>query len=303
MNKKEFVRISIGLTITCLIASFLLGMVYVSTEAKKKANARAREREIMQGLLGYGPQNPPPKGLKFFHIYRYIIEDGESRYLGYLLPLKGEDDKEEFTIVITTLRGKLKTLHKLNLQEEDVEDASLRERAISEVIKPPKRFSYADSAIIATLKGKRIAYLIPGEFQGFKTFIKVMLALGPKFQILGLDILEHEEDPGLGGEIVRDYFKGQFKGKPFDVVKRLKVIKKPMPEEYWKVLEKKGSFSPEKREAIMKKYQTQDIYALTGATISSRAVTNGVKNIVKKFAYRMANLQKIIKDSNLKVAF
>ena len=42
-----------------------------------------------------------------------------------------------------------------------------------------------------------------------------MLALDPQFSLLGLEILEHEEDPGLGAEIEQDYFRNQFKGKSF----------------------------------------------------------------------------------------
>ena len=56
----------------------------------------------------------------------------------------------------------------------------------------------------------KVVYLIPREFPGFKTFIEVMLALNPSLEIIGLEIMEHEEDPGLGGDNDQDYFKKQF---------------------------------------------------------------------------------------------
>jgi len=56
------------------------------------------------------------------------------------------------------------------------------------------------------------------------------------------------------------------------------VVKEPLPDDYRKALEvKKGSMSPEEVQRIRAKYQDKDIYALTGATISSKAVTDGVK--------------------------
>ena len=45
--------------------------------------------------------------------------------------------------------------------------------------------------------------------------------------------------------------------------------------------------TPEQIREIKQKHLKDDIYALTGATISSRAVTNGVKDTVRKFVYRL----------------
>jgi electron transport complex protein RnfG len=66
-----------------------------------------------------------------------------------------------------------------------------------------------------------------------------------------INILHQGETPGLGDEISTDPFMEQFRGKDLD---HLVVIKG----------------------------ETEDkIQAITGATISSRAVTNGVKDGVK----------------------
>ena len=81
------------------------------------------------------------------------------------------------------------------------------------VLKPPAAFSFADETIIARWGSGHLAYLIPGKFQGFKTFIQVMLAVDQSFRIIGLEIMEHEEDPGLGGEIVQDLFQKSIQGK------------------------------------------------------------------------------------------
>ena len=54
---------------------------------------------------------------------------------------------------------------------------------------------------------------------------------------------------------------------------------------------------------IKAKHLNDNIYALTGATISSRALTNGVVNTVKKFVYRLDKLNEAVKKDQLSIAF
>lgn len=302
---KEIIRITIGLTISCLIAAFVMGAVFTVTNKAKKRNEYMDLQNTMTGLLGYSKKNPPPPDLKLHAVYRYIIEDGQARYLGYVVPVT-EQGKEAYQLFVVDPDGKLLQRTKLDLTPQQAIEVTERAKALEEVIKPPKVFYYADSFIVATLGRRRVAYLLPGEFPGFKTFIKVMVALSPEFEIKGLEILEQEEDPGLGGEIIQDYFKNQFVGKSFEKLKHLKVIKKPLPEDYRAYLERKkykGNFTEEQIKEIQKKYKDSDIYALTGATISSRAVTSGIKNMVKKFAYREKMLERILTQQGVAAAF
>ncbi len=302
---KEILRITIGLTISCLIAAFVMGAVFTVTDKAKRRNEVMDLQNTMLGLLGYSKSNPAPPDLKLHAIYRYIIEDGQSRYLGYMIPVL-EEGQESYQLIIVDPDGKLIERAKLNLNPDQANEKTERAKAMAEVVKPPRIFYYADSFIVATRAKRRLAFLLPGEFPGFKTFIKVMLALSPNFEIKGLEILEEEEDPGLGGEIVQDYFKNQFIGKSFEKLKHLKVIKKPLPEEYRKFLERKkyeGYFTPEQIKKIEKKYKDADIYALTGATISSKAVTSGIKNLVKKFAYREKMLEALLAQQHVAAAF
>lgn len=303
---KQILRITLGLTISCLIAALVMGAVFTVTEEAKKRNELLNVQKTMLSLLGYGKANPAPSDLKLYTIYRYIIEEGEEKYLGYMVPVENGSE-EGYELLIINLEGKFVARHEVNLSPENVIEAPDRKKALTAVLKPPKRFSFADSTIIAKLGEKRLAYLLPGAFPGFKTFITVMLALDPGFKILGLDITEHEEDPGLGGEIEKEYFKNQFKNKIFEKVKGLKVVKEPLPQEYRTYLEtkkwKEGAFSQEEIAEIRSKYQDQDIYALTGATISSKAVTDGVRSMIKRFAYREKILDRVIASQKVPVAF
>lgn len=303
---KEIIRITTGLTVSCLIAAFVMGSVFAVTDKAKKHNEHLNVQTTMLELLGYTKATPAPSNLRLLSVYRYIIEDADTKNLGYMVPVE-KGGKQIYEMVVISLNGEFVKRFDLDLSPENATEIQERKAALAEVIKPPKTFSYADSTIIAKLGNTRLAYLLPAEFPGFKTFIKVMLALDPSFRIIGLEIMEQEEDPGLGGEIVQEYFKGQFRGKSFAKIKKLKVIKEPLPVEYRKYLDtwksEKGLISERDIETIQDKYQDRDIYALTGATISSRAVTAGVKTSIKKFAYRLQILDGVIADQKITVAF
>ncbi len=304
---RELIRITVGLTISCLLAAAVMGGVFIMTAKAKKRNERLHVQESMLGLLGYRTTDPAPSGLMFFDIYRYVLEDGGTQRTGYMIPER-HGGQVAYVLLIMDLEGRYHDLVRLPISPEEAKEKDAREAALRAVMGPPKTFSYSDTTVVAKLGDKRLAYLLPGEFPGFKTFIRVILALDPSFQIIGLEIVEHEEDPGLGGEIQQPYFKGQFEGKTYEKVKALEVITGPLPEEYRSYLErhkkgKSGHFSKQAIDGIRKKYQDEDIHAVTGATISSEAVTKGVKNMTRKFAYRMRTLDHVIATQGLSVAF
>lgn len=303
---KEILRIIIGLTTSCLVAAVVMGSVFAITDKAKKHNEHVKVQDTMLALLGYGKTNPPPSELRLATIYRYILNENGNIKLGYMLPVF-ENSRETFELMVVTPDGDFVEKLPLKITPDAASEGPERETALRSALKRSTIFSFADSSIVA-LKGKdRIAYLLPSEFPGFKTFVKVMLALDTRFSVIGLEIMEHEEDPGLGADIAQPYFKNQFKGKGFDRLKELKVIKEPLPDEYKMVLEEKalgkGAVSREEVDALRQKYQGKDIFAITGATISSRAVTDGVINAAKKFSYRLKALEKVIAAQQIAVAF
>ena len=302
---KEIVKITIGLATTCLVAGIILGAVFISTEKARKHNAHLREQETMREILGYDIHNPAPSDLMFREIYRYTVQDSNSQCIGYLLPV-WEEKQTAYNLLLLNLDGSLAGRYTVSIPPDKVNDEFERGLALKKSLRN-MAFSYADSMVVALKGGKRVAYIIPGKFSGFKTFIQVMLAVDPAFHVLGLEILESEEDPGLGGEIEQDYFKNQFTGKSFERLKSLKVVKAPMPERYRLYLERKKYeetvLSKTEIERIRHLYRDADIYAITGATISSKAVTNGVQAMVTKFAYRIRTLDKIIAQENIAVSF
>jgi len=297
---KDILTIIFRLTVACLLAGLVMGAAFIATNKAKKHNLHVNEQKVMLSLLGYSAKNPAPEAVAMHEVYRYLVGEGEALAMGYLLPLKDGS----FSFVTIDLAGAFMAQTPVAVAAEKVAEESERTQAIAVAIGADKPLRYADQTIVVTTDGKRTAYLLPGRFPGFKTFISAMLAIDPNFAILGLEIMEHEEDPGLGGEIIQDYFKNQFKGKPLETVKKLEVVKTPLPDEYFKALEAdKSGLGAEEVAGIQEQYKDNDIYALTGATISSRSVTNGVKAMVKKFSYRLAILDRVLVEQHIATPF
>ena len=293
---KDILTIIIRLTVSCILAATVMGSAFIVTNKAKKHNEHVNEQKVRYALLGYSVDKPIPDSMALHEVYRYIVSDKQSQSIGYLL-----SGKEGFIFLTLDLSGKVIDKKSVEVDEAKVLEKEERDKVVKEIVGPGKDAKFADQTIIVTNNGERIAYLLDGKFTGFKTFIGVMLATDPQFTLLGLEILEHEEDPGLGAEIEQDYFRNQFKGKTFEQLKDLDVVKEPLPDEYFQALE--GDIAAEDAAKILKKYGDKDIYALTGATISSRSVNNGVKSIVKKFAYRLNILDTALAEQKIEVAF
>jgi len=104
-----------------------------------------------------------------------------------------------------------------------------------------------------------IGYIAEGYGKGYSSYIHILTSVDKNFLIQKISILGHAETPGLGDEIEKDYFLNQFKGKSSD---NMIVIKGEAPDQ---------------------------IEAITGATISTRAVAeDAVKNGVKMLEEKLS---------------
>lgn len=92
--------------------------------------------------------------------------------------------------------------------------------------------------------GQLVGLALPLEGDGFQGVIRMMVGVDIESdKILGMKILEHLETPGLGARIGEDDFQEQFRGKSIN-----------------------DKFIP-----------GDDVDGITGATVSSRAVVDGLK--------------------------
>lgn len=108
-----------------------------------------------------------------------------------------------------------------------------------------------DQWFTAEKDGKVIAYVVPGESKGYGGEIKMLVAVKPSGEVIDYSITTSNETPGLGDNASKEPFRGQFKDK----------------KEANLVVTKDAS-------------DKDEIQAMTGATISSKAVTLAVKNAV-----------------------
>ncbi|MBN2483216.1 MAG: FMN-binding protein [Candidatus Omnitrophica bacterium] len=104
--------------------------------------------------------------------------------------------------------------------------------------------------------GEFLGYAYVTDGQGYQSTISILFAVDKDIRdILGIDIIESVETPGLGSRITEDAFKDQFKNVPlagiFEVVKEL----------------------PQ---------NPHQIQAITSATVSSRAVVSIVNAGIEK---------------------
>ncbi|EJO5346295.1 RnfABCDGE type electron transport complex subunit G [Clostridium botulinum] len=97
-------------------------------------------------------------------------------------------------------------------------------------------------------------YAIKVLTKGYGGEIELMVGVSKEGKVQGIKILSHSETPGLGANADQPKFSGQFKEKPTE--KDLEVVKR----------------APGK---------DNEIEAITGATITSRAVTKGVNDAIK----------------------
>jgi Na+-translocating ferredoxin:NAD+ oxidoreductase subunit G len=302
---KEIIKITFLLTISCVIAASAMGLTFMMTAKAKKHNHHMNVQNAMVSLLGFNAAHPAPSDLQFLNLYRYIVEDGDKKLLGYMTPVEA-GGKETYAMILVDLDGRFVEKLDVPISLEGAEEVADRAKALEKVL-APRTFIYADAYVVAKAGGKRLGYVLPGKFPGFRTFIHALVAMDDNYTLLGLEIMEHEEDAGLGAEITQEYFKNQFQGKSYERLKTLKVVKEPLPEEYKQYLEKskwtKGLFTQDQIDEIRKQYKDADIYAITASTISSRSVTNGVKGMAKKFAYRMDKLDSLLKQEHIQTAF
>jgi len=101
---------------------------------------------------------------------------------------------------------------------------------------------------VAKKDGEIIGYVVQTFAKGYSSYINILFSVNNNYVVQRINILHHAETPGLGDEIDTRWFKEQFRGKDMEHLK------------------------------VVKKETTKYIQAITGATISSKAVTkDGIK--------------------------
>jgi electron transport complex protein RnfG len=136
-------------------------------------------------------------------------------------------------------------------------EEALKEMApnATDPIKPSGTWTAADNKpheyYQATSGGKPITNIAETAGKGYSSYIKMLVSLTPEMKISDVKVLDMNETPGLGDQVLEKSFLDQFKGKSLAQV------------------------------VLIKGETKENIQAVSGATYSSRGVTNGVKDAVQ----------------------
>lgn len=263
----DLFKIGLGLTVVCLLCAGVLGGIYLVTEPIRLQTVHVREEKMLRSLLGL------PENAKMEEVRRYRTSGMQtlaltSRFLVNLNEDGREVSRQAFP-------------ENLVSGAEEEKDKWVKEHA--------PEAEYAGRFFVGKEGDQIGGYVVEGITSGYKSKVRFFVALDGAFSLRGLEILEQEEDPGLGAEIAQPYFKNQFAGRSAEELSKMKVTKDPLDGDWKAALENFGNtpFSAWLQENRGRLSQHQVVHAITGATISSEAITSGVKKTVANFRRRV----------------
>lgn len=264
-TRGEVLRIVGTMAVVCALGAAVLGGIYVATERYAEAANLASERRAIADMLGV------PASAQVLEVDQFLAP-ARREVIYRAQPFGGQ--AAHARQVVFTLEGGLVSQDSL---------APAGEAAV-------KGLTPLGRTFLASHDGRPAGFVIEGVTRGYKNRIRFFVALSNGWEVLGVRVVEHEEDPGLGAEVATRWFQGQFLGRGADEVRALEVTKSPMPED-WRAALARLQRTPvaQWRAAhggLIERERSNSIYAVTGATISSRALTDGVRLTVDHFRRR-----------------
>ena len=106
--------------------------------------------------------------------------------------------------------------------------------------------------------GEAVGYVFETEGKGYGGTVKVMTGIGVDGNITGVIVLSHSETPGLGANAEKESFRAQYQQPVANLAGGIQVVKFQAPGE-------------------------GEIQAMTGATITSTAVTGAVNQAIEQY--------------------
>lgn len=126
--------------------------------------------------------------------------------------------------------------------------------AMRTILSDANAFKEIDEGLFEAKKNDEIVgYCVNVSSAGFGGNISMIVGIGTDDKVKGIEILSHSETAGLGVKATAPDFKNRFKEKNIDIT-----------------VVKKETESPD------------EVQAITGATVTSRAVADGVKEAYDK---------------------
>lgn len=266
-DPRVIANIAMNLALVCAASAIVLGGVYMGTERYQRASQLAGERNAVAGMLQLGA------GSQVTEVRQYL-DEGKREVLYRA---------REYGNEAAPVRARVFSL-----------DGELRTSSDAAPAEEPKNLASLGRMFVGRSGGAVAGFVLEGESRGYKNRIRFFVALDSSLSVRGVRVLEHEEDPGLGAEIATPVFRAQFCGRTPDEIAAMGVTRDPMPEDWHSALSayaaSAGGEAPGEWQTLFARERGKPIYAVTGATISSSALTRGVKGTVDHFRRRWALL-------------
>ncbi len=126
------------------------------------------------------------------------------------------------------------------------QQAARFQESLRKVVPEAESFEQRQGYFEAYSNGKPVAKVLQLDAQGYSSVIKLLVGVDGANTILGIDVLSQTETPGLGANVEKEGFLSQFTGRKLSEVK---------------LVQDEGQ-----------------IDAITGATITSRAVIESISS-------------------------
>jgi electron transport complex protein RnfG len=243
MTGKDIAKIALNLIVIYVIGGLLLVLVYAKTSPIIFKNKKEDKEAALKAMMPVHLKMKVPEGdiakLKAaLPETQSEPESGEAEGVAFL--------DAEMDIYKASMKKVLKKLRKAGASE--IEQYS--DYGIKKVGDWSPWHKHAE--FFEVMDGENPAgYIVETFGKGYSSYPDIYASIGKDFVVRKIEVLSHGETPGLGDEIMLDWFKNMYKGKVLD---QLVVIKGDAGDK---------------------------IQALTGATISTRAVTHAVRDAVK----------------------
>ena len=276
-TQREVVRMVASLTAACALGAAVLGGVYIATDRYQKAASLRTERQAITQLLSLDA------GASIEEIEMSL--DAERSQVVYAAHGFGAGDQEGERLTFS-LDGQLVAREGPGAHEAGGRASAGGAR---------KGMVPLGKVYVARVGGTLAGFVGESTTRGYKNKIRYLVALTPAFEIAGVRVVEHEEDPGLGAEVATRAFQGQFIARSSEATASLDVTRDPMPEDWRSALAQLTRTPVDEWRAahsdLIAREGARPIYAVTGATISSRALTDGVRTTVERFRRRWELLE------------
>ena len=130
--------------------------------------------------------------------------------------------------------------------------------------------------------GAVAGYALAAERQGYQSLLKVLVGIDPAGTIEGIKVIEQAETPGLGARVDEVEARGTLWGRIAGMFSGAAAAVVEEPAQPWFQAQYKG-LTPAGLKLLRPGQDGKGIHALTGATITSRACTDAVRDSIGLF--------------------